>query len=747
MDALKPYRHVWAVDFEFTAPPGDRPTPICLVARELRTGELVRQWLADGAPDAPPYGTGPDTLFVAYYASAELGCHLALGWPTPTRILDLFAEFRCVTCGLPVPCGNGLLGALAYHGLDGLATVEKQDMRGLAMRGGPYDASEREALLTYCQSDVDALARLLPPMLPHIDLPRALLRGRYMAAAAKIEWQGVPIDMEALERLRLGWDEIKWRLVTEVDRNCNVFVPTGQRVLNPESAFGAAILAEAAAAGVDPHRLAEAVDSVWADERQAAGEVFAARKAARRATGLTARRIDQWEDSGRDSSTYPHLDKTARELARIHPALGIGQGYTGEGGYEDTDYGGRLWDQLRQRDETARPRHHPDILRRAVDLVLSSPAGDADSCTRMSFSTARFMEYLVRRDIPWPRLESGDLALDEDTFREMARAYPVEVGPIRELRHALAQLRLNELAVGTDGRNRVLLSAFGGRTSRNQPSNSRFIFGPSVWLRCLIRPGPGRAVSYVDWCQQELAVAAVLSGDAAMQDAYVSGDFYLSFAKMAGAVPADATKESHGAQREQFKAVALGVMYGLSADGLARKLNIPPCHGRELLRMHRETFRRFWQWAEQVETAAMLGGRLQTVFGWKLHTGPGTTSRSVRNFPVQANAAEMLRLACCLATECGIEVCAPVHDALLVEGASDGIEDVVARTQQAMREASELVLPGFPLRTDAKIVRHPDRYTDPRGRYMWERVEGLLAGLGVDGSDGITRDTPLGYRR
>src|SRR5262249_18553263 len=153
----------------------------------------------------------------------------------------------------------------------------------------------------------------------------------------------------------------------------------------------------------------------------------------------------------------------------------------------------------------------------------------------------------------------------------------------------LSQLRLNELAVGADGRNRVLLSAFGSRTGRNQPSNSKFIFGPSTWLRSLIRPAPGRAGAYVDWSQQQLGIAAARSGDRWMQEAYVSGDFYLTFARMAGAVPPAATKQTHGAEREQFKTVALGVLYGLTAEGLARKLNMPPCRGRELLRMHQET--------------------------------------------------------------------------------------------------------------------------------------------------------------
>jgi DNA polymerase-1 len=138
--------------------------------------------------------------------------------------------------------------------------------------------------------------------------------------------------------------------------------------------------------------------------------------------------------------------------------------------------------------------------------------------------------------------------------------------------------------------------------------------------------------------------------------------------------------------------------------------------------MHRETFRTFWAWSDRIQDEAMLSGRLRTVFGWTVHAGPDANPRGMRNFPMQANGAEMLRLACCLATERGITVCAPVHDALLVEGAADGIADTVAQTQAAMREASELVLPGFPLRTEAKIVRWPDRYADPRGLQMWETV-------------------------
>lgn len=164
MDKLHHFRAVWAVDFEFTALPGHRPTPLCVVARELRSGWLVRQWLDGTNYGSPPYDTDDDTLFVAYYASAEWGCHLALGWPTPRRVLDLYAEFGNLTSGTPPLHGRGLLGALAYHGLPALDGLEKENMRALAMRGGPYIDEERNALLDYCQTDVDGLARLLPAM-------------------------------------------------------------------------------------------------------------------------------------------------------------------------------------------------------------------------------------------------------------------------------------------------------------------------------------------------------------------------------------------------------------------------------------------------------------------------------------------------------------------------------------------------------------------------------------------------------
>jgi hypothetical protein len=123
----------------------------------------------------------------------------------------------------------------------------------------------------------------------------------------------------------------------------------------------------------------------------------------------------------------------------------------------------------------------------------------------------------------------------------------------------------------------------------------------------------------------------------------------------------------------------------------------------------------------------MLHSRLLTVFGWPVHVGAQANPRSLMNFPMQAGGSEMMRLACCLATEAGLEVCAPVHDALLLAAPLERLEEDSDRLRACMAEASRIVLGGFEIGTDAKLIRWPDRFMSERGIEMWERVMRLLA--------------------
>ena len=92
-DPLHRFTEIWLVDTEYVSRPGERPVPVCLVCREFRTKRKIRLW-QDELGALPPYSLGPESLFVAYFASAEIGFHLALGWPKPARILDLYVEYR-----------------------------------------------------------------------------------------------------------------------------------------------------------------------------------------------------------------------------------------------------------------------------------------------------------------------------------------------------------------------------------------------------------------------------------------------------------------------------------------------------------------------------------------------------------------------------------------------------------------------------------------------------------------------------
>jgi DNA polymerase I-like protein with 3'-5' exonuclease and polymerase domains len=211
-----------------------------------------------------------------------------------------------------------------------------------------------------------------------------------------------------------------------------------------------------------------------------------------------------------------------------------------------------------------------------------------------------------------------------------------------------------------------------------------------------------------------------------MLAAYVSGDPYLAFAKQASGVPPDATKATHSAQRELYKQCSLAVIYGMEAEGLAQRIGQPVIVGRDLLRTHHETYRVFWRWSDAAVDHAILTGEVKTVLGWPLHVGANYNVRSLRNFCMQANGAEMLRLACCFATEQGIEVCAPIHDAVLICAPLDQLDHDIERMRACMAKASRVVLNGFELRTDVHRVDYPDRYSDPRGVLMWNRMMDLI---------------------
>ena len=576
---LQTVDEVVCVDFEFISSDGEHPRPVCFVARELKSGKVYRQWVETEAPAEPPFAHGPNTLVVAYYNAAEMSCYLALGWPLPRLTADLYVLFREATNGLLLPHGRGLLGALRWFGHDSVDVLYKDAMQKRVLQGPPYSADEQNAILNYCQSDVDALLVLLPHLIgPATELTLPVIRAEFMKCLAEIEWRGIPVNSALYGSMVEHWPELR-----------------------------------------------------------------------------------------------------AKAIDRINRVIPV---------YE-----------------------------------------------RGSFRSALFEAWLEGRDWlrNWPRTPGGCLSLDEETFDQQSAIHP-ELIPLHQTRQMLGQMKQPGLAVGADGRNRCMLSGYSTVTSRCAPSTAKYIFGAPSWARSLIQPEPGKALIYADWSAQEVGIAGVLSGDTALQNAYRSGDPYITFAKVVKAVPDYATDKTHPEIRNLYKQTVLQSQYSITAAGLSRKLNIAPTEAQSLLDQHRQVYSTYWRWNDSVSDYIQLQGELQTMYGWRMLYRDGTNLRTARNFLLQATGSEMLRLACSYAAREHIEVVATIHDALMVEADESDVEDVAMATQQVMQRASETVLQGFALRSEAKKIRHPDYYVDKRGVEMWDWMVQKLTELNGNSS-------------
>ena len=191
-------------------------------------------------------------------------------------------------------------------------------------------------------------------------------------------------------------------------------------------------------------------------------------------------------------------------------------------------------------------------------------------------------------------------------------------------------------------------------------------------------------------------------------------------------MPACGTKNTHPIERNLFKACVLAVQYGMGADSLALRINVSLPEAMSLLKKHRDTFEKFWSWQENILNKTMLTGQCSTVYGWQVQVPAKSNSRSLSNFPMQANGSEMLRLACNLLVEAGIKICAPVHDAILIECKTENVGREILIAQNIMENASEIILDGFKLRSDVKIFSHPDRFQEDGAGEIWDKIVSLI---------------------
>lgn len=142
-----PFKEIVFVDFEFNFKGRNEGNPssvVCMAAKELYSGREITMWRDElRSLRTAPFDVGPDTLVVAFYASAEWGCFLDLGWQRPARVLDLYCEFRTEFNDI---CNNrkySQLGMAKHYSTVHIAETEKDDMRDLIIGGGPWSREEK----------------------------------------------------------------------------------------------------------------------------------------------------------------------------------------------------------------------------------------------------------------------------------------------------------------------------------------------------------------------------------------------------------------------------------------------------------------------------------------------------------------------------------------------------------------------------------------------------------------------------
>lgn len=359
------------------------------------------------------------------------------------------------------------------------------------------------------------------------------------------------------------------------------------------------------------------------------------------------------------------------------------------------------------------------------ELVKAHNPGDIYEIVdgRPHWREQKFIEHLIEIGAApyWKRHPSGAFDKDDKVFRDMCGKFP-QIVPVRETRNTLSKLRINSLAVGSDGRNRCLLSAYGTKTARNAPKASKYIFGPSKWLRFLITPEPGRVLIHRDYMQQEVTIAALKSGDPALLRA-CEGDAYLGMAEQLGF-----DRDKQGV-RDLFKVVVLAMLYGMQAISMAQTIGLSLFEAAELLARCRARFRVFEDYVRNVQAHAGLNLEICTELGWYMQCPPGINPSTVRNFPFQSAAAEIYHVAAILCERRGIKAVASLHDALFVEADAADRDDVDAELDRAMRDASAVVLQGHELRTDSQIIKAGEPLFNKHGASMWETINGLLTKL------------------
>ena len=247
-----------------------------------------------------------------------------------------------------------------------------------------------------------------------------------------------------------------------------------------------------------------------------------------------------------------------------------------------------------------------------------------------------------------------------------------------------------------------------GRMSSNDPNlqNIPIRTEEGRKIRYAFVAEKGHKLISVDYSQIELRLVAVIAGIGALKQAFLDGlDIHALTASQVFGVPMeDMTPEI----RRRAKAINFGIIYGISAFGLANQLKIPQSEARDFITQYLERFAELKTWMQDTKIRCRELGHVETLFGRKCHIptikDPNPARRAFAerqaiNAPIQGTAADIIKRAMCrLPTaldRAGLKsrILLQVHDELLFEAPEDEAEKTAEVAREVMEGAAHLEIP------------------------------------------------------
>jgi len=345
----------------------------------------------------------------------------------------------------------------------------------------------------------------------------------------------------------------------------------------------------------------------------------------------------------------------------------------------------QAWDLAGQQFNLASPKQLGEILFEKLEIpVLKKTAKGAPS-------TKEEVLQELALDYPLPKvlLEHRGLAKLKSTYTDKL---PTMINPVSKRIHT----SYHQAGTAT------------GRLSSSDPNlqNIPVRTPEGRRVRQAFIPATGCKMVAADYSQIELRIMAHLSEDPSLLKAFAEGqDIHRATAAEVFAV---ATEEVTADMRRSAKAINFGLIYGMSAFGLARQLNIGRKQAAEYIELYFERYPGVQSYMNNIRHSAAELGYVETFFGRRLYLPEISSRNGMRrqaaertaiNAPMQGTAADIIKLAMIhvddwlTSAELQSRMIMQVHDELVLEVPESELEIVSQGLIEKMEHAVELLVP------------------------------------------------------